>query len=51
MKNLEKVRTRLNQAIISGCNTETILSISRELDELIVLRMRAQNRKYIKERV
>ena len=48
MKNIEKVRSRLNRAISSGHSQRTILDISRQLDALIVEKMRSQNKKYIK---
>ncbi|MCX7773082.1 MAG: aspartyl-phosphate phosphatase Spo0E family protein [Clostridia bacterium] len=47
MKSIEKVRNRLNRAISSGDSKDVILSISRHLDELIVERMKVQNKKYI----
>lgn len=47
MKNLEKVRSRLNRAISSGCNKDTILYISRRLDDLIVEQMKMQNQKRV----
>jgi len=48
MKNIEKVRRRLNRAISSGYSQRTILDISRELDVLIVEKMRSVNKKYMK---
>ncbi len=47
MKNIEKVRSRLNKAISSGYNKDIILALSRHLDDLIVEQMRLQNKKYI----
>lgn len=47
MKNIEKIRSRLNRAIASGYNKNTILSISRRLDDLIVEHMKIQNKKSI----
>ncbi len=47
MKNIEKVRSRLNRAISSGNSQRTILDISRQLDDLILEQMRLQNKKYI----
>lgn len=47
MKNLEKVRSRLNRAISSGRSKDTILYISRRLDDLIVEQMKIQNQKRI----
>lgn len=48
MKNIEKIRTRLNKAISSGCSMDVVLQISKELDDLIVKEMKNQNKKYIK---
>lgn len=48
MKNIEKVRRKLNRAISSGYSQRTILDISRQLDELIVEKMKSWNKKYIK---
>ena len=45
MKNLERVRSSLNQAISSRCSKETVLLISRYLDALIVEKMKQQIRK------
>ncbi|NLP00486.1 MAG: Spo0E family sporulation regulatory protein-aspartic acid phosphatase [Clostridiaceae bacterium] len=45
MKNIEKIRSRLNRAIASGCSKTTILNISRRLDDLIVQQMKVQNKK------
>lgn len=42
MKNLEKVRSRLNRAISSGRSKSDILGISRRLDVLIVEEMKQQ---------
>ncbi|HBR03924.1 MAG TPA: hypothetical protein DD738_15095 [Ruminiclostridium sp.] len=50
MKNIEKVRQRLNDAISSGNSKDVILSISRHLDDLIVEQMKQQNKKYILKR-
>mgnify|MGYP000844278294 CR=1 FL=1 len=47
MKNIEKIRSRLNRAIASGNNKNTILNISRRLDDLIVEQMKLQNKKSI----
>ncbi len=47
MKNIEKIRSRLNRAIASGYSKNTILSISRRLDYLIVEHMKIQNKKSI----
>jgi hypothetical protein len=47
MKNIEKIRSRLNHAISSGHNKDIILDISRHLDDLIVEQMKIQNKKYI----
>ncbi|MGI6050679.1 MAG: Spo0E family sporulation regulatory protein-aspartic acid phosphatase [Acetivibrionales bacterium] len=44
MKNLEKVRSRLNRAISSGYSKNTILGISKSLDALIVEKMKQQMR-------
>lgn len=51
MKSIETVRNRLNKAIESGCSKDTILTISKELDDLIVAKMKAQKGKYIKRQV
>ncbi len=47
MKNIEKVRNRLNRAIASGYNKNAILTISRRLDDLIVEHMKIQDKKSI----
>ncbi|MGI6123142.1 MAG: aspartyl-phosphate phosphatase Spo0E family protein [Acetivibrionales bacterium] len=47
MKNIEKVRSRLNRAISSGYSKSTILNISRHLDNLIVAHMKLNNKKRI----
>ncbi|HHU91072.1 MAG TPA: Spo0E family sporulation regulatory protein-aspartic acid phosphatase [Clostridiaceae bacterium] len=47
MKNIEKIRSRLNRAIASGDNKNTILNISRRLDNLIVQYMRIQIKKSV----
>lgn len=47
MKNIEKIRSRLNRAIASGDSKNTILNISRHLDDLIVQHMKIQNKKSI----
>lgn len=48
MKKLEKVRSRLNKAIASGYSPDVILSISRQLDNLIVEKMKMQTIKNCK---
>jgi len=47
MKNIEKIRSRLNKAIAEGDNKNTILNISRHLDNLIVQYMKIQTKKGI----
>ena len=47
MKNIEKIRSRLNRAIASGDNKNTILNICRRLDNLIVQYMRIQIKKSV----
>ena len=47
MKNIEKIRSRLNKAIAEGDNKNTILNISRHLDNLIVQYMKIQAKKDI----
>lgn len=47
MKRLEKARNRLNEAIVAGCSKDVILSISRQVDDLIVEQMKIKNKKYI----
>ncbi len=48
MKNLERARNKLYRAIASKCSPDVILSFSRDLDDLILVKMRLQNAKYIK---
>ncbi|NLM75606.1 MAG: aspartyl-phosphate phosphatase Spo0E family protein [Clostridiaceae bacterium] len=45
MKKIERVRSRLNKAISSGYSMDVILSISRQLDNLIVEKMKSQKNK------
>ena len=47
MKNIEKIRSRLYKAIADGDNKNTILTISRHLDNLIVQYMKIQTKKGI----
>jgi hypothetical protein len=51
MKSIERLRGYLNKAIETGCSKEDILSISRELDVLIVKQMIIQNEQHMKRRV
>lgn len=53
MKSIETVRSHLNNAIESGCGKDVILNISRQLDDLIVEKMKTQAQywKYIKGQV
>jgi len=47
MKKLESVRCQLNKALESGCEKDVVLTISRQLDDLIVEEMKIQYEKYI----
>ena len=47
MKNIDTLRRRLNKAIESGCSKDVILEISKRLDDLIVEKMKLQNKKSI----
>lgn len=51
MKSIESVRSHLYKAIERGHSKEVILSISRELDTLIVKQMLTQNQQHMKRRV
>lgn len=51
MKRIERLRGCLNKAIESGSSKEDILSISRELDILIVKEMIIQNKHHMKRQV
>ena len=47
MKKIEVVRGQLNKALETGCKKDVVLTISRQLDDLIVEAMKIQNKKYI----
>ena len=48
---IETVRSHLNKAIESGCSRDVILNISKQLDNLIVEKMKTQYQKYIKGQI
>lgn len=47
MKRIEAVRGQLNKALETGCRKDVVLTISRQLDDLILEKMKLQYEKYI----
>ena len=47
MKSIEIVRGHLSKAIEAGSSKDIILNISRQLDDLILEKMKKQNQRYI----